>query len=161
MKFAWQSIKTIESVLDLAIWLEKQGQQFYEQVRESVDDPELEALCSHLATEEMEHGRIYRQLAEKMTGTPVVQEELFGEYGKFIELLISEMTVNLEIDRKISRQAILEKALLFEKDTLLYFNELKGLFAGEDLQAIQAICDEEKRHITRLLNYRRSLAPAT
>lgn len=148
---AGQSITTLESVLDLAVWLESHGQNFYESAMDETEDAELAALFALLMNEEKKHCSLYARLREEQLGEQKSDQPLFGEYSHFIDLLVREITRNLLIEAKTTPKELLWKALLFEKDTLLYFNEIKGLFSGESARVIDTICQEEKKHIMQLM----------
>jgi rubrerythrin len=152
-----QSITSIETVLDLAVWLEKQGQAFYERARDAATDPELKETLAYLANEERKHCAIYTDLYRLYTGRSAEGEQLLGEYGKFIQLLIKEIIQTLEFEGVLSQEDLLGRALLFEKNTLLYFSEVKPLFRGKAGSLIEAICREEKRHIQLLMERRQLL----
>jgi len=149
-----QSITSLESVLDLAVWLEKHGQAFYESARDTATEPGLKETFAILAAEEKKHCAIYTDLYELYTGKSSEGEELLGEYGKFIQLLIKEITSSLEITDVLSQEELIDRALQFEKNTLLYFAEVKPLFRGKAGALIEAVCREEKRHIQQLLERR-------
>ena len=149
-----QSITSLESVLDLAVWLEKHGQAFYESARDTATEPGLKETFAILAAEEKKHCAIYTDLYELYTGKSSEGEELLGEYGKFIQLLIKEITSSLEITDVLSQEDLIDRALQFEKNTLLYFAEVKPLFRGKAGALIEAVCREEKRHIQQLLERR-------
>jgi rubrerythrin len=149
-----QSITSIETVLDLAVWLEKHGQAFYERARDAATEPELEEIFAHLAVEEQKHCAIYTDLYQLYTGKSVEGEQLLGEYGKFIQLLIKEIIQSLDFEGTVSQEDLLSRALQFEKNTLLYFSEVKPLFRGKAGSLIEAICREEKRHIQQLMERR-------
>ena len=152
-----QSITSIETVLDLAVWLEKHGQAFYERARDAATEPELGEIFAHLAVEEQKHCAIYTDLYQLYTGKSVEGEQLLGEYGKFIQLLIKEIIQSLEFEGTVSQEDLLSRALQFEKNTLLYFSEVKPLFRGKAGSLIEAICCEEKRHIQQLMERRQLL----
>jgi len=152
-----QSITSIETVLDLAVWLEKHGQVFYERARDAATEPELKEAFAHLAIEEQKHCAIYTDLYQLYTGKSVEGEQLLGEYGKFVQLLIKEITQSLEFEGVSSQESLLSRALLFEKNTLLYFSEVKPLFRGKAGSLVEAICREEKRHIQLLMERRQIL----
>ena len=152
-----QSITSIESVLDLAVWLEKHGQAFYESARDAATEAELKELFAQLAVEERRHCAIYTDLYQLYTGKSVEGEQLLGEYGKFIQLLIREIIQSLEFEGVASQGDLLGRALQFEKNTLLYFSEVKPLFRGKAGSLIEAICREEKRHIQQLMERRQQL----
>jgi rubrerythrin len=152
-----ESITSLESVLDLAIWLEKHGEDFYENASARVDDEGLKETFSDLANEERKHCAIYTDLYEMYTGKSTEGDELLGEYGRFIHLLIKEITVCLTLEEMLSREELIARALQFEKNTLIFFAEVKPLFRGKAGSIIDAICREEKRHIQRLLESREQL----
>jgi rubrerythrin len=149
-----QSITSLESVLDLAVWLEKHGQDFYEKAHEAATDPALKELFSLLIKEEKKHCAIYSDLYKMHTGKSAEGEELLGEYGKYIQLLIREITRTLSFEGILSREELINRALQFEKNTLLYFAEVKPLFRGKAGAMIEAVCREEKRHIQLLMECR-------
>ena len=155
--FANKSITSIESVLDLAVWLEKHGQAFYEKAQDTVSGAELKETFAALAAEEKKHCAIYTDLYQLYTGKSAEGEELLGEYGKFIQLLIREIASSLEFECVLTQMDLIDRALLFEKNTLLYFAEVKPLFRGKAGALIDAICREEKRHIQQLMERREHL----
>lgn len=156
-----KSITSLVSVLDLAVWLEKHGQNFYEKAADATADPGLKATFSSLADEEQRHCAIYTDLYEFYTGKPGEGEELLGEYGKFIQLMIREISEDLVFEDMLSQEELIGRALQFEKNTLLYFTEVKALFRGKAGALVDAICREEKRHIQKLLESRQLLRSST
>lgn len=154
---ASKSITSLESVLDLAVWLEKHGQGFYERARDITIDGGLKDTFAVLATEEQKHCAIYADLYEVYTGKSAEGEELLGEYGHFIQLLIKEISESLHAEEMTTPEELIERALKFEKNTLIFFAEVKPLFRGKAGAVIEAICREEKRHIQQLLERRQAL----
>ena len=158
---AAQSITSLESVLDLAVWLEKHAQAFYEKARQSATDADIQELFGALAVEEGKHCAIYTDLYEFYTGKSAEDEKLLGEYGKFIQLLIKEIAGALEFAGVLTQEELIARALQFEKNTLLFFNEVKPLFRGKAGAIIEAVCREEKRHILKLMERRQLLREQT
>ena len=152
-----QSITSLESVLDLAVWLEKHGRAFYEKAGQEATDDALKELFGTLAAEEGKHCAIYTDLYEFYTGKSAEGDELLGEYGKFIQLLIAEIAGVLEFDGVQDQEELITRALQFEKNTLLFFNEVKPLFRGKAGTIIEVVCREEKRHIQQLMERRQLL----
>lgn len=151
---AAQSITSLESVLDLAVWLEKSGQAFYERALGAATDHDLKEVFTLLAAEEKKHCAIYTDLYQLYSGKTTEGDRLLGEYGKFIQLLIKEITHALDSKGILSQRELIERALQFEKDTLLFFSEVKPLFRGKAGSIIEAVCREERRHIKQLLEHR-------
>jgi len=149
-----KSINSLESVLDLAVWLEKHGQNFYERACDTTVDDGLKETFSTLAREERKHCAIYTDLYEVYTGKSTEGDELLGEYGRFIHLLIKEITDSLSFEETLSQEDLIARALQFEKNTLIFFAEVKPPFRGKVGAIIEAICREEKPHIQQLLERR-------
>ena len=152
-----QCITSPEAVLDLAVWLEKHGQSFYEKAAQGASNADVRELFEALAVEEGKHCAMYTDLYELYTGKSAKGDELLGEYGKFIQLLIGEISGELDFTGMQTQDELLAKALQFEKNTLLFFNEVKPLFRGKAGSIIEAVCREEKRHIEQLLERKRLL----
>jgi rubrerythrin len=152
-----QTITSIEAVLDLAVWLEKHGQSFYEKAAQGATDAGIKGLFGDLAVEEGKHCAMYSDLYEFYTGKSAEGDELLGEYGKFIQLLIDEIAGELNVDEVQTQDELISRALQFEKNTLLFFNEVKPLFRGKAGAIIEAVCREEKRHIQTLMERRQLL----
>lgn len=149
-----QSVTSLESVLDLAVRLEKQGQTFYERARDAATDPGMKETFAILAAEEKKHCAIYTDLYKLHAGKVSEGKELLGEYGRYIQLLISEITESLAFEDVFTQEELVARALKFEKNTLLYFAEVKPLFRGKAGALIDAVCREEKRHIQLLMECR-------
>ena len=107
-----------------------------------------------LAREERKHCAIYAALYEVYTGKSAEGDELLGEYGRFIHLLIKELTDSLSFEEMFSQEELVARALQFEKNTLIFFAEVKPLFRGKVGAIIEATCREEKCHILKLLERR-------
>ena len=107
-----------------------------------------------LAREEHKHCAIYADLYEVYNGKSAEGDEPLGEYGRFIHLLIKEITDYLSFEEMFSQEELVARALQFEKNTLIFFAEVKPLFRGKAGAIIEAICREEKRHIQQLLERR-------
>lgn len=152
-----KSITSLESVLDLAVWLEKHGEEFYLRACDKVVDDDLKETFSVLAREEQKHCAIYSDLYEVYTGKSTEGDELLGEYGHFIHLLIKEIADSLTFEEMLTQGELVSRALQFEKNTLIFFAEVKPLFRGKAGAIIEAICREEKRHIQKLLERREQL----
>ena len=126
-----QTITSLEAVLDLAVWLEKHGRSFYEKAEQEATDAGVKELFGTLAAEEGKHCAMYTDLYEFYTGKSAEGDELLGEYGKFIQLLIAEIVGELEFDGVLTEEELITRALQFEKKTLLFFSEVKPLLRGK------------------------------
>jgi rubrerythrin len=146
-----QLITSFEVALDLAIWLEKKGAAFYREARDATGDNSAKKLFAWLADEEVTHCETYQELYTAVKGEPPIQEELVGEYGHFINLLIREILADFDLASTDTPDDILQKALAFETAALRYFQEIRARFSGEQGRVIDLICAEEQTHIDKLM----------
>lgn len=158
MDRAGVSITSLETVLDLAIWLETAGQEFYAAARRELAAPQLDALLARLGVEEQRHAEVYRRLYERCLHQPAPSGQPLGEYGLFLDLMRREITRQLTVEPGVTPAELLERALRFERDSLLYFHEIAALFPGGERGPIDAICAEERHHIRELLAIRHRLS---
>jgi rubrerythrin len=149
------TLKSIDTALDLAVHLEMNGKAFYEKAMAAASDEKLKSLLSFLISQEQAHMDRYKRLAGQVTGQEAYQEELFGEYSMYIDLLVEEVAGKLEYRPGLSTAEVLDMAIGFEKDTLLFFNEVKSLFTGQAAETVDGICREEKKHVALLLAYKK------
>lgn len=151
------TIKSIETALDLAIHLEMAGKAFYENAKAGITDEKLKELLTFLIGQELLHIERYKRLSGRITGETDYQEALFGEYSMYIDLLVADISGKLVYNPSLSVDDVLNMALGFEKDTLLFFNEIRMLFSGEEAAVVDDLCRQEKNHIKVLLSYKQEL----
>lgn len=152
----FKSVKSVETAIDLAIALEQYGRDYYRNLKGVVQDPGMMDLFSFLSAEEEKHLGIYRQLLDRISKGAFQQVEYVGEYGRYIDMLAAEISKSLEIDEKMTLADAIDSAIDFERNTLLVFYEIKELFTGDDEKVIRVICNEEKSHIVKILEYKES-----
>lgn len=150
MTRANQCITSLETALDLAIRLEQHGQAYYREAAARAD-LDLQPFFRELADQEARHAERYRRLYCTATGKDCRHDQLLGEYGRFIDLLTGEIVRALTDQLPTTRAELLALAVQFEKDTLLYFEEIKSVFGEAAQAAFEEICVEERRHLARLL----------
>ena len=151
------SVKSVETALDLAIRLEMAGKAFYENAKAGTADEKLKKLLNFLIEQEVTHMERYKQLYERATGETVYQEALFGEYGMYMDLLVADVSEKLAYNPSLSTADVLDIAIGFEKNSLLFFNEIQTLFSGQEAETVNDLCREEKKHIQLLLSLKREL----
>lgn len=153
----FKTVVNIETALETAAGLEKQGRDFYKRKLSSTDDPALGEILSFLAAEEEKHLETYQNLLKKATGNELTpRSELSEEYRMYINMLVSEITIWLREEAPETTDQIIKTAMNLEKNTLLFFQEIKLLLTGRDYDIVDAICREEKGHIIKIAAFRKS-----
>lgn len=144
---------TIADIRDIAIQIEKNGEAAYRRAGEEAEDPALAEMFLFMADEEKRH----RQWFESITGnTPLSKEEqAVEEMGRqLLKEMIAGQTFTMDeasLRAVDSFRAMVQQAQVFEKDTVLFYEFLKGLI--DDTQAareLDRIIEEEQKHYAQL-----------
>lgn len=144
--------------LEMAMRIEENGEAFYEAIAEKSDDAELAELFAELAARERAHYHVFQDMAEA-TGPPSrpSRESEIGDYGSFLQVALDHAIFEgpdkalIMAEQAHSREAALQAAMGFEKDTLLFYYDLRELVRDADRDTISKIIAEEKQHLRQLV----------
>lgn len=153
---------SINEILEMAVRTETLGYQFYTNMAEKFKkDDGLVKLFSTLASKEKVHEKTFTDLQAKVAkqgAEPVEWEEVSNYMRAFVEseffLGKGKALPSME-HLKTVRDAV-TFALGFEKETLLYFYELRSLV--KEKEVVDEVINEEKSHIRWLDSFRTGLA---
>jgi rubrerythrin len=150
-KGVFMNIYSINEIMEMAIQTEKLGFQFYTGMAEKFkSDQGLARLFTTLANKEQEHEKIFIAIQDHIDEEgpePLQWEEVSNYMRAFVE---SEFFLGKEkalpsMDRIRTVYDAVKFALGFEKETLLYFLELRSIVKEKNI--IDAVIAEEKSHI--------------
>ncbi len=149
-------------VLKVAIGIERRGIAFYDVMAKSVQNAETRNVFQHLAHMEQYHVKIFQDMldeADKYEPTQVNSEEYdayiqaLGENAVFTDdMITSEMATKAETDIEA-----LELAISAEKDSILFYYEMKELLPQRVHPAVNRIITEEKSHLRQLSELKKKL----
>ncbi|NQS71336.1 MAG: ferritin family protein [Desulfobulbaceae bacterium] len=136
--------------------VETRGEVFYNRLVETTTDEKLKDTYRFLAGEERKHRELFRKLYERLgqVELPAWAEE--DEYASYLSFLIDSHTLfRLGDVDKIrayagTREEALETAMGFEKDTILFFTEMREFVPEGEKKYVQECIEEERSHL-RLL----------
>lgn len=144
---------TLSEIIDLAIRIEKNGENAYRKAQEEVSNPSLASMLQWLAEEEVEHEKWFTQLKEK--AATLAEDPKLEEMGKAIlQGVLGDQTFSIK-DADFSKtediNSLLELSVEFEKDTVLFYEMLSAFIDDEEtLSQLDKIIEEEKRHVQLL-----------
>ena len=149
---------TAAEALKWAMEIEENGEAFYHTVAARSADPEVRALFEDLADQERGHYRAFQQMLEKVKPDPDlssvgVQYDDYEDYLRvvLVNALFAGQDKGLTLARKAQdRETALRAAMGFEKDTLLFFYDLREMVSEAERGAISDVILEEKAHLRRL-----------
>ncbi len=150
---------SINEIMEMAVQTETLGYQFYTNMADKFKkDAELAALFTTLASKEKAHERTFTNLKDTVAknGTePVQWEEVTPYLRAFVEseFFLGKGKSLPTMDHLRTVQDAVKFALGFEKETLLYFMELRSIV--KEKAVMDGVIDEEKSHIVWLDKFRK------
>jgi rubrerythrin len=153
---------SIDEIMEMAIRTETLGYQFYTGMAAKFGkDDGLVKLFSTLASKEKVHEKTFSDLRAKVAkqgAEPVEWEEVSNYMRAFVEseFFLGKGKALPSMDHLKTVKEAVKFAIGFEKETLLYFFELRSLV--KEKEAVDEIINEEKSHIRWLDAFRVSLA---
>ena len=148
----------ITEVLEMAVQTEKLGFQFYTSMAEKFkDDTELVKLFTTLASKEKTHEKTFSKLKDmvaKSGAEPVEWGEVTNYMRAFVEseFFLGKGKSLPSMDHLRTAKDAVKFALGFEKETLLYFMELRKIV--KEKEVVDEVINEEKSHIAWLASFK-------
>src|SRR5512139_1016227 len=144
---------SVREILDFAIKIERNAEDLYRQAASKMENPEIGSLLLFLAEEEKRHAEWFHQRREtiKLEGDQAEMERL---YGTLLRDMIGDQTFSLaeaDLSRLDQVKSLLELAVEFENDTILFYETLHSLIDDAHVSArLQEIISDENGHIQML-----------
>jgi len=152
------ALLTGNEIIEIAVKLEDSGEAFYTAAVEKTADIKIKALFRDLAAQERLHRRTFQRLIQPRGQAVefVLAPDQWGEFQAYVDALLrqtlftdSENALSRAAEAKDAQEALLA-AIRFEKESLLFFHELKSVVRGDGQRAVARIIEEERQHIQRL-----------
>ncbi len=153
---------SIDEIMEMAVQTEVLGQQFYTGMAEKFKkDDGLVKLFTELARKEKQHEKTFKGLKDEVAKSgaePVQWEEVSNYMRAFVEseFFLGKGKSLPSLDHIRTVNDAVKFAIGFEKETLLYFIELRTMV--KEKEAIDEVINEEKSHIRWLDTFRVGLA---
>jgi rubrerythrin len=150
------AIFTAAEALEMAMEIEKNGEVFYTTVAEKSADPEVQALFEDLAAQERGHYRVFHKMMGEVGPALELPATEYDQYQTYVRsaldnALFAGPDKALALAKQAQdRETALRAALGFEKDTLLFFYDLRDMVSEADQEAVSNVIREEKKHLRRL-----------
>ena len=150
-------------VIEMAIRTEKNGEKFYTCHAEKAEVESVKSLFTYLANEEAKHIEDFSRLYDivKETG-----ETIFGDYEEFkaymetfadSKFLTNFTAESDKIKDSTDVREVIEFAIGFEKETLLFFYGLLDFISEKGKDIVKNIIEQEKSHVKELTGIKKVL----
>jgi rubrerythrin len=144
---------SLHEIYDLGMRIEKNGELFYRKAIKEFPNEALKSLLTRLADDEVKHQEFFTRKKEALKDKPE-DSEMEETASAILQNILGEQTFSLKeanpADLK-NEADLLNLAIEFEKDTVLFYEMLTPLVTGSQaLNGLEEIVQEEKRHIEML-----------
>jgi rubrerythrin len=150
------AVFTAAEALEMALEIENNGEVYYSAVAERSADPEVKALFEDLAAQERGHYRVFQKMLGEVKPAPQLPAAEYDEYRAYIQVALdnalfagSDKALALAKQAQ-DRETALRAALGFEKDTLLFFYDVREMVSEVDRETVSGVIREEKKHLRQL-----------
>ncbi len=150
-------------LVNIAIGIERKGAAFYDSLVSSTKDAMARGTYQILANKEREHIEIFQKMLGSV-GDYQLPETYTEEYDLYLKALVDSAVFSDEqtargLARKVGSEAeALQIGLGAEKDSILFYSEMRVLVRRLDREVINRIIEEERSHLRQLLGLKGSLS---
>lgn len=149
-------------IINLAIGIERRGISFYDVMAKSADSEKSRAVFDILVTMERDHLDIFQNMLDVLDNardTSFLNDEnsnyirtLAGSFVFTDDLITGDMATQADTDIKA-----IELGISAEKDSLLFYYEIKNSLPEHIAKLLNKIIEEEKTHLQQLSNIKKEL----
>jgi rubrerythrin len=149
-------------LVDVAIGIEKRGASFYNSLAKPGGAKTARDVYRYLGGEERKHIRIFQSMLSSVADyrTPETYSE---EYDLYLKALVdSAIFPNDRVASEMAQKAgsdaeAIQLALSAEKESILFYSEMRGLVRRSDREVIDKIIEEERSHVRQLQDIKKGL----
>lgn len=153
---------SISELIKIAVGVEKRGIAFYDTMSRSTKDASARSAFRYLADMEREHVKIFQAMFDG-SDKYQVPEAYISEYSAYLQALVDntvftdEMVTSEVVTRADTDIQALELAMGAEKDSILFYYEMRDIMSQQTHSAISKIIAEEKAHLRELSELKKKL----
>jgi rubrerythrin len=149
-------------IINIAIGIERRGISFYDVMAKSTDDEASRAVFEGLVEMEREHLETFQGMLDQLNGSMPEEREsdVHSEYIRALmdsavftdDLITGEMATQADTDIKA-----IELGISAEKDSLLFYYEIKDSLPPRMVPLLDRIITEEQTHLWQLSTIKKRL----
>lgn len=149
-------------LVNIAIGIEKNGAAFYDSLTGFTRNSAARATYEHMAAMEREHIKAFQEMLPAAEDL-VFPETYTEEYDLYLkELIDSSVFIDEDVAREMARKAssdgeAIRIAITAEKESVLFYSEMRELVCHAEREVLDRIIDEERSHLRYLSELRKNL----
>jgi rubrerythrin len=149
-------------LIEITIGIEKNGAIFYDSLAGSAKNPAARDTYKNLADKEREHAAIFQNMMVTVSAykPPETYTEQYNLYLKALvdSLVFTDDKVTRQMARKVNSDAeAVQIAMGAEKDSILFYVEVRDMVRRSERKVVGKIIEEEKSHLKELMVIKKSL----
>jgi len=152
-------------LVDVALGIERNGVAYYSSLAELTTDALLKDTYNYLANMERTHLEIFQNMLDSIGKyQPTYAGGSEEEYELYLKALIDSVVfTNDEVARQMARNAsspaeAIQIALGAEKDSIIFYSEMRDLVPERDRLVADKVINEEKSHVRLLSGIKKKFA---
>jgi len=144
---------TVTDICNIAIQIEKNGEETYLNASKTVDDPHISEALAWMAKEEAHHVQWFEKFKADITVS--AEQQKIAEMGKsLLQDMIKGngfLLEQSELEKAKSVADVISRSIELEQDTILFYEFLSGILEKEEtINQLGKIIEEERNHIKQL-----------
>jgi len=149
-------------LINIAIGIERRGIAFYDIMAKSTRNAVTRDVFQYLADVEREHAQIFQGLLAEADKYQIPETHA-GEYAAYLQALVDstvftdDFVTSEMVTRANSDIEALELAISAEKDSILFYYEMKDIMPQRAQPTVNKIISEEKSHLRQLSELKKKL----
>jgi rubrerythrin len=156
---------TAADILEMAVRVEENGLVYYTVAAEAARSPQVKDLFDFLAKEEKNHIEFFSSLMEPLpAGEPTGAFDPYIEEESLYLAALADSSVFTEDDwgKRLAGEVqdeadALRRAIEVEKDSILFYHELRNMVREKDRDVLDKIIIEEREHLSKLSAMKRKI----
>ena len=156
------NVFSISEIVDMGIEKEKKRRDFYAMVSEYFKDKDMKELFLKLKNWEEEHIKKFSEMRDSIKELKET-ETYEGEMNAYMRAIVDDKLYSQVLPDSFSKNNktpmdAISYGIGFEKDAILFFNELVKYTADSRKEIVAKLVDEEKKHIVYLALLRQKIS---
>jgi rubrerythrin len=150
-------------LINIALGIERKGIAFYDIMTKSTENATARDVFQYLANMEREHIQIFQDMLGEADRYQI-PETRAEEYAAYLQALVDnavftdDMITSEMATRAESDVEALELAIGAEKDSILFYYEMRDIMPQQAQPTVNKIIAEEKSHLRQLSELKKKLA---
>lgn len=136
--------------------IERRGESFYQRLVDSIGvngDAAARAVFEFLCKEEAKHRAVFSAMGERLAPVEMPAWANEEEYMTYMRAMLDDHALfraGETAGAGLSREEAIHMAMQFEKDTMLFFREMRDLVPESEQVVVDRCAEEERSHLKKL-----------